>query len=64
MGVEIEVSDEGSDIDENEDFADISEFEEMKASAEDLNDLNKLIYTTREKAEGIKIILLHYFNVL
>ena len=50
--LEIDISDDGSDVDLNDDFADISDVDEIKASTDDLNDLDKLIHTTKDKAEG------------
>jgi len=52
--VEIDISDDGSDVDDNDDFADISDVDEIKASTDDLNDLDKLIHTTKDKADGKK----------
>jgi len=54
--LEIDISDDGSDVDLNDDFADISDVDEIKASTDDLNDLDKLIHTTKDKAEGTKPI--------
>ena len=52
-------------MDDNEDFGDLSDVDEIKASAEDLNDLDKLISTTKDKTESIGTVYSHIFmNIL
>ena len=50
-----ELSESGSDFEVPDDFADVSDVDELKASEQDLNDLDKLIQGARGQSPGNKI---------
>lgn len=46
-----------SDLELNDDVADLSEVEDVKVDEEELNDLDKLINSTKEKPAGRQTII-------